>query len=184
MSVCLSALCVAAKPAGGKSLPRLTRSHQHPTSPGRGEGSLVRDTLLFCPSKYSGNAGQTGGRSPLSCVCAANIFFKVLFPSSFSKAFLPLNKCQEGVDCKRPLRHNYFTIMTFTGRPHRAILLLHPLYFNLSFTLFFSSGCPNKAVQGIHPCSRSGGGLKRSPRANTGMFDVTQQLETKISFVH
>ena len=92
LSVCLPA-CAWQRSRREVNLRRgcpIARSPQHLTSPGRGEGSVLRDTLLFCPCKYSGNAGQTGGRSALSCVCAANIFIKVLFPNSFSEAFVPL----------------------------------------------------------------------------------------------
>lgn len=104
--------------------------------PRAGEGSVHRDTPLFCPLQLSGKQGkQEGARR-----------FPVFVPRIFSlrSFFLPLfhglcasNKCKEGVDCKRPLRHNYFTIIAFTGRACRAIFLLHPLHFNLSFTFFF-----------------------------------------------
>lgn len=93
-------------------------------------------TIVFAHANIQGIQGKQEGdlRFPVFVLW---IFSLTCFFLNLSPRPLCFDKSKEGVDCKHPLRYNYFTIITFTGRTCRAILLSHPLHFNLSFTLLF-----------------------------------------------
>lgn len=155
--------------------------------PAPGEGKEAWRGTRYCsaPANARGTQDKQEGelRFPVFVLQIFSLrrFFLILSPGLFAS-----NKGKESPDCRHPLGPHYFPIITAAGRTRGAILLLQTLHFHLSFTLFSPHSTPTSPHQAPSPATGAemGLGAQNCSRAESmWMFDVTQQLEAKISRV-